>query len=87
MIAAELLMAGKPVSEDEIDEVALVLDAAGIDELCQMMQRLRNSAAPDHLHLVIGEWGDGELTPRTPENNYTTVSHLRIVRIEPNETI
>lgn len=87
MIAAELLMAGKPVSEDEIDEVALVLDASGIDELCQMLQRLRDSAAPDHLHLVIGEWGDAELTPRTPENNYTTVSHLRIVRIEPNETI
>ena len=87
MIAAELLMAGKPVSEDEIDEVALVLDAAGIDELCQMLQRLRDSAAPDHLHLVIGEWGDGELAPRTPEKNYTTVNQLRIVHIEPDEKV
>lgn len=80
MIAIELLTDGKRVAEDEIDEVALVLDATGIDELCQMLQRLRDSAAPDHLHLVTGEWGDGELTPRTPEKNYTTVSHLRIVR-------
>ena len=87
MISAALLMAGKPVSEDEIDEVALVLDAAGIDELCKMLQRLRDSAAPDHLHLVIGEWGDGELTPRMPDKDYTTVNHLRIVHIEPGETV
>ena len=87
MIAVELLTDGKRVAEDEIDEVALVLDASGIDELCQMMQRLRNSAAPDHLHLVIGEWGDGELTPRMPDKDYTTVNHLRIVHIEPGETV
>ena len=80
MINAGIRFDGRRVSADDIAEVALVLDDAGIDRLCEMLQRLKSRPEPDHLHLDI--WGCGdECLGGSCEQSYIQINQLRIVKI------
>jgi len=81
MIKANIRFDGKNVAEDDIAEVALVLDDAGIDRLCELLRQLQSRPAPDHLHLDIWGCGDEELDTAAPERSAVRIDQLRIVKI------
>ena len=56
MLKVEMLTDNGKISEGDINEIAIVLDNAGIDLLCEELQRLKSVPSPDHIHLGTEEW-------------------------------
>ena len=60
MLKVEMLTDNGKISEGDINEIAIVLDNAGIDLLCKELQMLKSASVPEHIHLSTTEWtGDG----------------------------
>ena len=81
MIRISIGIPGKKLSAAEIGEAAIALDNAGIDELCDLLQKLKSRRAPDHLHLSTSGYGDGDLDATPPEPPDILVEELRIAKI------
>ena len=81
MIRIEIGIPDKNLSAAEIGEAAIALDNAGIDELCDLLQKLKSRRAPDHLHLSTSGCGEGDLDATPPEPPYILVEELRIAKI------
>ena len=59
---------------------ASILDNAGIDLLCEELQRLKSVPSPDHIHLGTEEWAGNGLDFIPVEPGYIRVNQLRIVK-------
>ena len=81
MIRIEISIPDKKLSTSDIGEAAIALDNSGIDELCDLLQKLKSRRAPDHLHLSTSGCGEGDLDATSPEPPYILVEELRIAKI------
>ena len=81
MISISISIPGKNLSAAEIGEAAIALDNAGIDELCDLLQKLKSRRAPDHLHLSTSGCGEGDLDAAPPEPPDILIEELRIAKI------
>ena len=82
MLKVEMLTDNGKISEGDINEIAIVLDNAGIDLLCEELQRLKSVPSPDHIHLGTEEWAGNGLDFAPVEPGYIRVKQLRIAKIK-----
>ena len=82
MLKVEMLTDNGKISEGDINEIAIVLDNAGIDLLCEELQRLKSASAPEHIHLSTPEWAGDGLDSAPTEPGYIRVNQLRIAKIK-----
>ena len=80
MLKVEMLTDNGKISEGDINEIAIVLDNAGIDLLCEELQRLKSASVPEHIHLGTPEWAGDGLDSAPTEPGYIRVNQLRIVK-------
>ena len=80
MLKVEMLTDNGKMSEADINEIAIVLDNAGIDLLCEELQRLKSASVPEHIHLSTPEWAGDGLDSAPTEPGYIRVNQLRIVK-------
>ena len=80
MLKVEMLTDNGKISEGDINEIAIVLDNAGIDLLCEELQRLKSASVPEHIHLSTPEWAGDGLDSAPTEPGYIRVNQLRIVK-------
>ena len=82
MIRFEIFTTEKAISFSNIDEVAIVMDSAGIEELCRSLERLKTVEGTNHLHLSIFGCCDIDLDEHAPTTpNCTLIPQVRIVKI------
>ena len=80
MLKVEMLTDNGKISEGDINEIAIVLDNAGIDLLCEELQMLKSASVPGHIHLSTPEWAGDGLDSAPTEPGYIRVNQLRIVK-------
>ena len=80
MLKVEMLTDNGKISEGDINEIAIVLDNAGIDLLCEELQMLKSASVPEHIHLSTPEWAGDGLDSAPIEPGYIRVNQLRIVK-------
>ena len=82
MLKVEMLTDNGKISEGDINEIAIVLDNAGIDLLCKELQMLKSASVPEHIHLSTPEWAGDGLDSAPTEPGYIRVNQLRIAKIK-----
>ena len=64
------------------NEVAIIMDSKGIDELCRSLERLKIMDSPNHLHLSIFGCSDINLDEHSSGiPNSTLIPQVRIVKV------
>ena len=82
MIRFEIIATKKEISCSDIDEVAIIMDSKGIDELCRSLERLKIMDSPNHLHLSIFGCCDINLDEHSSGiPNSTLIPQVRIVKV------
>ena len=86
MIRFEIFSEKEEIPFADIDEVAVIADASGIEELCRSLERLKAAAGPDHLHLSIYGCGDIDLdTNPSGMPHSALIPQVRIVKAGEEE--
>lgn len=81
MIRFEILAENKSIPKKEINEIVIFVDNAGIDELCQALDKLKKIQGTEHLHLSIFGCCDIDLDANfSGISQATLVSQVRIVK-------
>jgi hypothetical protein len=67
-------------SDDSHEIVELHMNRVGLDYLIDVLATLRESDAPDHVHIMSPEWGGDGLTgePRHQREGYVAAKHMKV---------
>ena len=60
--------------------VTLHLNREGLEYLIGVLVRMRDLAAPDHVHLMTADWGGEELTDQKQASGSVLIHHVKLCK-------